>query len=211
MCRNLQNARIAPLASGGVWNAGDVVIRREVLNDGRTWMEVPVIVVRDTSDVLATYIAEGAPFRFPPGAWPTPTGLHPWHGKERWHGHGTLTLQRPGESHAIWVFWSGPMREFHGWYVNLQEPFRRLQRAFATQDLELDIWIPRGGEWEWKDEELLEQRVREGRLTGQQAEAARAEGSRIANELDAGRQWWDGVWAGWEPDPSWPTPTFDVV
>ena len=29
------------------WRTGDVVLRREVLNDGRSWMEVPVIVVRD--------------------------------------------------------------------------------------------------------------------------------------------------------------------
>jgi len=187
------------------------VIRREVLNDGRVWMQLPVIVVRDVPNLLATYIAEGAPFRFPPGPWPTPNGLHPWHGKDCWRGHGTLTLQRPGEAHAIWVFWSGRKREFHGWYVNLQEPFRRLARAFATQDLELDIWIPRDGPWEWKDEDLFEQRVREGRLTEDQAAAARAEGARIVAELDAGRRWWNEAWAEWEPDPSCPTPTFDVV
>jgi hypothetical protein len=184
------------------------VVRREVLNDGRSWLEAPVIVVRDEPGLLATYLAEGAPFRFPRGPWPTANGLHPWHGKERWHGHGTLMLQRPGEMHAVWHFWDGPARRFAGWYVNLQEPFRRTPQGYDTQDLELDIWIPADGPWRWKDVEALEQRVREGRYTAAQVESVRAEGRRIACELDAGRRWWDGRWAAWQPDPDWPTPSF---
>jgi hypothetical protein len=191
-----------------MWTEGQVVIRREVLNDGRAWLEVPVIVVRDTDELLATFIAEGAPFRFPPGPWPAPHDRHPWHGKERWHGHGVLMLQRPGEAHAIWLFWRGIRRAFAGWYVNIQEPFRRTATGFDTQDLELDIWIPLDRPWEWKDEELLERRVEEGRFTAEQLVEIRAEGARIAHELDAGRRWWDESWAGWRPDPAWPTPSF---
>jgi hypothetical protein len=194
-----------------MWSEGDVVLRREVLNDGRVWLEVPVIVVRDEPELLATYIAGGAPFRFPPGPWPTADGLHPWHGKERWHGHGVLMLQRPEEAHAVWVFWGGEQRAFRGWYLNLQEPFRRTQSGYATQDLELDIWIPVDGPWEWKDEHLLEERAREGRLTAEQVAATRREGERIAADLDAGRHWWDDAWADWAPDPSWPAPTFSVL
>ncbi len=191
-----------------MWSSGEVVLRREVLNDGRAWLISPVIVVCDDDELLATYTAKGAPFDFPPGPWPTENGLHPWDGKERWGGHGTLMLQRPGEAHAIWVFWSGPERAFHGWYVNLQEPFRRTPMGYDTQDLELDIWIPGDSPWEWKDDALLEQRVREGRFTPEQIEATRAEGRRVARELDAGRRWWSADWASWEPGPTWPTPTF---
>jgi hypothetical protein len=190
------------------WREGEVVLRREVLSDGRSWLQAPVIVVRDEPELLATYIASGAPFRFPPGPWPSPNGLHPWAGKERWHGNGVLMLQRPDEAHAVWVFWHGPERVFRGWYVNLQEPFRRTSFGYDTQDLELDIWIPADGPWQWKDEHLLDQRVREGRFTPAQAETARAEGRRVAAELDAGRRWWDQSWAAWTPDPEWPTPTF---
>jgi hypothetical protein len=193
-----------------MWSEGQVVLRREVLNDGRAWLEVPVIVVRDDEELLASFIAEGAPFRFPPGAWPTPNGRHPWHGKSRWLGHGVLMLQRPGDAHAVWVFWSGPRRTFRGWYVNLQEPFRRTPNGYDTQDLELDIWVPVGRPWEWKDAELLDRRVAEGRYSAEQVEAIRAEGRRIASELDAGRRWWSDDWAAWRPDPSWPTPAFGV-
>jgi hypothetical protein len=196
-----------------MWAEGQVVIRREVLNDGRAWLEVPVIVVRDTDEVLASFIAQGAPFRFPPGPWPAPHGRHPWHGKEQWHGHGVLMLQRPGEAHAIWLFWRGARRTFAGWYVNIQEPFRRTPlgydtQGYDTQDLELDIWIPVDRPWEWKDEELLERRVEEGRFTAEQVVEIRAEGARIAGELAAGRRWWDESWAGWQPDPAWPRPSF---
>src|SRR4051794_23709614 len=122
-----------------MWAEGETILRREVLNDGRPWLEVPVVVVRDEAELLATYIAEGAPFQFPEGDWPTATGRHPWSGRERWTGHGVLMLQRPGEAHAIWVFWHGPDRVFRGWYVNLQEPFRRTDIGYDTQDLELDV------------------------------------------------------------------------
>jgi Protein of unknown function (DUF402) len=190
------------------WAQGQVIVRREVLNDGRPWLEVPVIVVEDGPDLLATYIPEGAPFRFPAGDWPTADGRHPWHGKERWLGHGVLMLQRPGESYAIWVFWSGPARTFHGWYVNLQEPFRRTAIGYDTQDLELDIWVPVDAGWELKDDDVLEERIREGRLTREQVSEARALARGITQELDAGRRWWSDEWAVWQPDPAWSTPAF---
>ena len=174
-----------------MWAEGEVIVRREVLNDGRAWLELPVVVVRDEPKLLATYIAEGTPFHFPAGAWPTPSGRHPWHGRTVWEGHGVLMLQRPGDAHAIWVFWHGPAREFTGWYVNLQEPFRRTENGYDTQDLELDIWVPVGGSWEWKDADVLEERIREGRYTAEQVEATWAEGRRVVAELEAGRRWWD--------------------
>jgi hypothetical protein len=190
------------------WPPGQVVVRREVLNDGRSWLEVPVIVVADEPELLATYIPEGAPLRFPAGEWPTPEGRHPWHGKERWLGHGVLMLQRPGESYAVWVFWSGPERRCRGWYVNLQEPFRRTAIGYDTQDLELDIWVPLEGGWKLKDDDVMEERVREGRFTTQQVADARALAARITGELDAGERWWSDEWAAWQPDAAWSTPAF---
>ena len=56
-----------------MWSSGEVVRRREVLNDGRCWLDVPVFVVQD-DDVLVTSIARGAAFTFPPGRWPGTTG-----------------------------------------------------------------------------------------------------------------------------------------
>ena len=186
-----------------MWSEGDVVLRREVLNDGRCWCRFPVRVVQDNDELLATYIAPAGRFDFPPGPWPIAGGLHPWHGKERWEGNGVLMLQRPDEAYAIWVFWFGAERAFRGWYVNLQEPFRRNGRGFDTQDLELDIVVPVDGPWEWKDDELLDVRVAEGRFTPEQAAAAREEGRRVGALLDAGERWWDDSWASWRPPDGW--------
>ena len=186
-----------------MWSTGQIVLRREVLNDGRSWMSVPVVVVEDRPDLLATYIAEGTPFEFPDGDWRAPDGVHPWHGRQRWQGQGLLMLQRPGDAYAIWLFWHGPHREFRGWYVNLQEPFRRTAAGYDTQDLELDIWVPLDGPRQWKDDELLDQRVCEGRFTVAQAADIRAVGAAIGADLDAGRRWWSEDWASWTPDPAW--------
>jgi hypothetical protein len=178
-----------------VWAAGDTILRREVRNDGWAWLQTRVVVVCDEPGLLATYMAEGTPFDFPPGP-----ETHPWAARAAWQGHGVLMLQRPREMHAVWVFWHGPERAFHGWYVNIQEPFRRTPAGFDTQDLELDIWIPAGGDPVLKDSELLDVRVQEGRFTQDQARAVRAEGDRILGELAAGRRWWDDAWAQWTPD-----------
>ena len=181
-----------------MWSEGQVILRREVRNDGRSWLEVPVVVVRDEPELLATYIPSGAPFTFPPGPW-----VHPWSVHDRWEGHGVLMLQRPGDAHAVWVFWHGPEREFQGWYINLQEPFRRTPLGYDTQDLELDIVVALDGTWRWKDDDVLEERIREGRYTHEQVEETWAEGRRVVAELEAGRRWWDAWWAVWEPDPSY--------
>ena len=115
-------------------------------------------------------------------------------------------LQRPGDAHAIWLFWDGPERRFAGWYVNFQRPFTRTPVGYDTQDLELDIWIPEGGPWQWKDVEKLDERIRDGRFTRQEAEEIRAEGARFAADLDAGLRWWEDSWREFEPNPGWKVP-----
>jgi hypothetical protein len=181
-----------------VWQAGETIVRREVRNDGWAWCQIPVVVVHEEPDMLATYVPSGAPFTFPPGP-----EVHPWGDRDHWQGHGVLMLQRPRDSYAVWVFWHGEEREFGSWYLNLQEPFRRTGTGYDTQDLELDLILHPDGGVEWKDDELLDVRVEEGRFTQDQAREIRAEGRRLEAELAARGHWWDSWWALWEPDPAW--------
>ncbi len=183
-----------------MWRSGEAIVRREVWH-GRPWAGTTVIVVDDSRELLATYLPEGAPFAFPDGQWPG--GRHPWHGRPAWQGHGTLMLQRPREAYAVFVFWEGDDRRFAGWYVNLQEPFRRTPIGYDTLDHELDLIVHPDGRVERKDEELLEERVRDGRFTPAEAAAIRLEGGRVEAELVAGRRWWSESWADWAPPPSW--------
>jgi len=184
------------------WQPGDTVVRREVWR-GRPWMACANVVVADEPDLLATYLPEGAEFSF--GELPE-LGPHPWAGRGAWTGHGVLMLQRPGDRYAIWHFWDGAEREFACWYLNLQEPFRRTQAGYDTQDLELDIVVEPDRSWAFKDHDLLETRVVERRFTRAEADSIIELGEEIARMLKAGEAWWDPAWSRWEPEPAWRAP-----
>ena len=186
------------------WQRGEIVVHREIWRD-RPWIASPVVVVADSPELLVTYLPEEAPFVFPPNADGRP---HPWAGKRHWEGHGMLALRRPGEACSVMHFWQAPERRFAGWYLNLEEPFRRTATGYDTQDLELDVWIPVDEDWRFKDEDMVEQRVSEGRFTEEQATAIRALGEQIGTRLDRGERWWDEQWASFEPDPAWRAPAF---
>jgi hypothetical protein len=70
------------------------------------------------------------------------------------------------------------------------------------------LWIPADEPWRFKDEETLDERVRDGRYTADQVAATRALGVEIGALLDRGERWWDERWASFEPDPGWRAPTF---
>jgi hypothetical protein len=197
------------------WRPGDVVVRREVLGLwpvptpdepaawwGEPWMAVPVRVIEVSADRFVTYVASGAPFGFRDGPWPTPDGRHPWHERAVWGGHECLMIQRPGDDHAVWHFWTGEDRTFSCWYINLQTAFVPTSIGFDTMDLELDLVVFPTGDYVVKDLDVLPERVAEGRLTQTVVDHAMALGERLTAELDAGRWWWDTAWAEWRPDPS---------
>lgn len=200
----------------GRWEPGQSIVRREVLGlgphvhrdpqpwwHGKPWGAIPVYVVEDTDDGLVTYIPAGAQLGFVDGEWPTRDGRHPWYRKVTWQGHGCLMVQRPGDPYAVWHFWSGPNRDFACWYINLQAAFVRTEIGYDTQDFELDFIVSPDGSYVVKDAEVLDDRVSEGRFTFELVEWVRELGAQVVEELDAGRQWWDGSWSGWTPPPEW--------
>ena len=160
-------------------------------------------VVQDTEEVLAVYLSSRSQLGF--ADWPFDRWEHPWRtaGHTRWSGHGKLMLHRPGDAYSVDLFWRGPSRTFAGWYLNLQDPPRRHASGFDTLDHELDYWIPAGGPWEVKDDELFEQRVAEERYSPEQASAIRSTGAGIEAMLTAGDHWWDPAWADWTPPDDW--------
>jgi hypothetical protein len=186
------------------WRRGDVIVYRDVWR-GRPWSAVTNVVIDDTPDLFVSYIPEEAPLAFPPSA---DGRSHPWASRRAWEGHGVLILRRPGEAYSVMHFWDGPDRRFAGWYVNLEEPFRRTSIGLDSKDLTLDVWIPVDGEWRFKDEEQLEERVEDGFFTVAQANAIRRLGAEIAAMLDRGERWWDDGWRAFEPDPAWRAPAF---
>jgi predicted RNA-binding protein associated with RNAse of E/G family len=131
--------------------------------------------------------------------------LGDWVLAEREWDTSTLWLLEPGAAHAIWVSWR-ENGEHLGWYVNLQEPFRRSQRRLQTMDHALDVVVEPGGDWRWKDEDELEAMRAHGLIDAGTARAVRAEGERVIRRLEAGEPPFSEPWADWRPDPSWDLP-----
>jgi hypothetical protein len=201
------------------WAEGEVVVRREVLGLGldfastdrppwllQPWAAIPVHVVDHDDDILVAYVAPGAELGTAQGQWPTANGLHPWHDRREWRGHGVLMLHRRGDPYSVWHFWTGDDRAFAGWYVNLQAPYELTSIGFDTQDFELDLVISPDGSWSLKDDELLDQRVAEGRFRADHADWIRSIGNDLTQRLDQGDTPWSQRWTGWEPPHSWMPP-----
>ena len=188
-----------------LWEPGEVIVRREI-NWGKPAVAWPVIVVQDSTELLATFTPSQSPFSFSTEPYSPSSHRHPWWPKSSWEGHGVLMLQRPGEPYAVWHFWTGPERQFSCWYINLQDPFRRTAIGIDTEDHELDVVIEPSGRWQFKDAELLEERIEAGRYTESKGDQIRQEGGRIAAMIESGATWWDPRWAEWTPPHEWPTP-----
>ena len=184
------------------WARGEPIVRRQIVH-GRPWLGWMVNVVEDSPEMLVTYSPEGTPFHFPDGDWPTPDGLHPWHGFESWNGPGALMVQRPADPYAVWHFWNQDDGSFRGWYVNFEAPFERTAIGFDTQDLELDIWIRPDGSWEFKDIDLLWERHDQGRFTLIEVRRILELGEHVGAAIESGDWWWDRSWTEFEPDPDW--------
>ncbi len=201
----------------GSWSRGELVVWREVLGLQPTevkapslvsgvWVGLPVFVVEDSPKQLVSYTAPGAELGFVAGDWPTPDGLHPWHWRESWQGHGCLMVQRPQDHFAVWHLWDGPDRDFVCWYLNLQTAFLRTSLGYDTQDLELDIVVFPDGSHVVKDAEVLDDRVAEGRFSSELVDWIRDYGSELVSRLESEGPWWDRTWVDWVPPVEWVNP-----
>jgi len=186
----------------GYFRPGATVLRREVLH-GRPWVVTPSRVVVDEPGLLVVFLVPGTRFGYPPHPWPHEKQLA---GNATWRGHGKLQLHRPDDGYSVDLYWEGPERRFNGWYLNLQDPYRRTELGFDTLDHELDYWAPADGPWSERDREDFERQVVEGKYSPELAERIRRQGKEIEAMLTDGTTWWDPAWASWEPDPDWPVP-----
>lgn len=199
------------------WNRGDVVVCRYV-GLGRTFFAAPLIVDHDDVDWTGVYKLPGMPSRqvapvdgsalprvVPPGYFErTATSLQ----RQERGDNPSLVIMRDGRHHAIHVHWDAGTWAPSGFYVNLQTPAIRDACGLSTVDQFLDIRVDAGLEWEWKDEDELDEAVRVGRLTGSEANAVRAEGLLVVSDIDDRRWPFDGSFDDWRPDPAWTVPAF---
>jgi Protein of unknown function (DUF402) len=168
---------------------------------GRIVMALPSVVVGQSPELLVTWIEPGTPIAYPLGrAGGQLLPFDEWEVELRaWEGSGRLELTPIGRRHSIRLL-RGEDGAFLGWYVNLQAPLVESRFGFDTTDWQLDLWIPEGGEAEWKDEDDLERALALGIMSEEEGRLAREEGHRVLEEWPFPTGWED-----WRPDPSWPT------
>jgi hypothetical protein len=132
-----------------------------------------------------------------------------------WRGLHVLHLFRPGRAHSVWWMFN-PDYSLNCWYVNLEAP----PVWWAVGDLvgvdsfdhALDIVVQPDRRWQWKDEdEYLERIGHPAYWTAAEAEAIRADGERVAADVEAGVFPFDGSWLDFRPDPAWLTPSLPTV
>lgn len=121
-----------------------------------------------------------------------------------WHTRRCLMIAPLHAAHTIGLHWDHASGAFLGWYVNLQEPPRPTPIGYDTLDQMLDVWIEPDGTWRWKDWDELVEAEEAGIVTSAEADAIRAEGQRVIDNL--GTLLPTG-WESWQPDPDWPLPT----
>ena len=164
---------------------------REVLH-GAEWASWDEEVVGDDGTVLACMQPDGTPLSFPPH--PTP---HPWGHLAAWTGTTVLKLRREGDWYSVWKFFD-TAGTFVSWYVNFETPVVRRPDGVDVNDLQLDIVVPAGGEWRWKDVQDLAPSLAAGRITQDELLAVLAAAAEVAELLDRDDRWW-APWDDWTP------------
>jgi hypothetical protein len=183
---------------------GETVAVVEVMN-GKVWTVRPVTVVVDAADEIALWLAPGTITRYPSGPQHGEHTVRQWMTGEwqlrdrRWDPPGTLRLTRPGDAFDVWA--SPGMHDVGTpWYVNLQDPLRRVGAGFTTMVHLLDLLVsPDLDSWEWKDEREFELAQEAGPLSSSRAAEIRAVGLGVVTALQAGHAPWDVSWATWTP------------
>jgi hypothetical protein len=201
---------------------GDVVVLRELWK-GRVWKARPWIVVRDRPDELVLWIPKGTPTKIPPGSgiprdeWTLEDGsffsdalrvVTPGIARAR-----DADSQRPprrahdlqaqsaraGTAHSILHFFEDG--RFRRWYVNVERPLRRSRIGFDYLDLELDVLVEQDGSWRLEDEDELEEAVRLGVISADEATDVRAEARRVIDRWP-----FPTGWESFVPDAGWELP-----
>jgi hypothetical protein len=177
---------------------------REVLH-GRVWTERPVTVIADDGVTLVTHLRAGTVTRLPRGVARGEVGLRlraggAWDLEDRvFAAPDFVRLARFGDPFEVFAIW-GDDGGVAGWYVNFQDPLRRVEDGFETLDHLLDLEVsPDCTTWARKDEDELEMAVHMGLYDRAAAQRIDEHCAQVERSLATGACPWDRRWATWRP------------
>jgi hypothetical protein len=191
------------------WRPGETIVIRNVHqggpHDGCVTHASAAIVVEDRPTRLVTYEPLGTDMRVTHVDWATGAldGPHP----QKRHTTDRLTIFTFGTSHCVSLLFHGGGGPFICWYVDLQEPVRRVPGGIVTCDQALDIVIGPDLQWRWKDEDHIARMVEFGWISEGRARALYKEGEAVIEAAKRRDPPFDDRWIGWRPGPAWRPPT----
>lgn len=182
------------------WAVGQVAVLRYITRTGQPGMSWPCRVVEDRDDLLALYIPRGATYM----RWEVGDDGRRRLGAGRWR-EDVLRLMFPGQPYSIWLFFREREhgQAFSGYYINMEEPFRRTPIGFDTNDHTLDVVVDTTLAWRWKDEDEFAERVRQGIYNAEFAEETRARATQVIEALERRAPPFSDGWDRWTPDVAW--------
>ena len=160
------------------WPAGTQIMWREgagplgtgplVVDPSVPHFAAPVTVVRDDASGLVVWLPIGTPILRAArldgrGKRDDPDTLFtaPLVAERGVHGvYDQLRIAPTGRPWSVWVFFAGGV--FSGWYINLERPHVRTERAVLTSDRVLDVVVSPDRTVALKDEDELAIAVAQG-------------------------------------------------
>lgn len=133
---------------------------------------LPLTIVEDLPDHTIAFITAGTPIsatRLVDGK-PIPRDI-PYREiadlprslqKVTWVKTNVLFIWKPEWHWDVRLYWDEDSGEFTGWYMNIQDPVRRVEGGYASTDHFLDIVIAPNRQWHFKDRAELEDAVEIG-------------------------------------------------
>ena len=192
--------------------AGQTVCVRDVFR-GRVWSARPMLVVQDTSDLVALYLPSKTHWK-EPKALDGSRATAQCRAKGEWKlvdsvvsGASVLRLLMPGRPYSFLCFWTESPRSFEMWNITLEEPLRRTPLGFDSLDLMLDLLVaPDLEHWRWKDEDEVLKAVELGLLSSDDARRLYGDGRRAVGALKYSALALP-AWSAWAPPPEWAVPS----
>lgn len=196
------------------WSKGAEVAWRSILADGIGTV-LSGYIVEDSDIAQAIFQPTGAPRRRrtgdrggPSGRNMLPGGWDGGHEEDPFHGPSVVRVHVPGSHFSVIRKWDSAQKTFHGWYINLEQPWVRTEIGFDSRDDILDIVASDDmSSWGWKDADELEWSVEVGKVSPADADAAYRAGRGAIERLESRR--WPFDEAGWNrlmPSSDWGIP-----
>jgi len=124
---------------------GQIVLVREIWQ-GRVWTARPMVLVQDTTEMLALYWMPGTLCKRARNHQDEEVSIterktNNWILQDNiWEGEGTLRLSVPGAKYSMLIF-RNTGDTIRNWYINLEYPLTRTDRGFDYMDQILDIIV----------------------------------------------------------------------